>query len=224
MTPELLASGFMQYVVFLLSTTCHEAAHALAAKMGGDMTAFEGGQVTLNPLPHIKREPFGMVLMPLLGIFTGSGLIGWASAPYDPLWSIRHPKRAGLMSLAGPAANFALAIAAGLALRIGMSTGVLSRGNLDGSLAEGIAAVLGTFFTLNLLLGVFNLLPFPPLDGYGALSLLTSEDGARKLMEWRFKFRGFAILGLVLGWRIVDQIYQPLLQLGINLIYPTSRL
>ncbi len=210
----------MQYVVFLLSTTCHEAAHALAAKMGGDMTAFEGGQVTLNPLPHIKREPFGMVLMPLLGIFAGGGLIGWASAPYDPLWSIRHPKRAGLMSLAGPAANFTLAILAGLALHIGLATGSLSRGNLDGSMAEGIAAVLSTFFTLNLLLGVFNLLPFPPLDGYGALSLFTSEEGARKLVEWRFKFRGIAILGLVLGWRIVDTIYQPLLQFGINLIYP----
>ncbi len=220
MTPELFASGFMQYVVFLLSTTCHEAAHALAAKMGGDMTAFEGGQVTLNPLPHIKREPFGMVLMPLLGIFAGGGLIGWASAPYDPLWSIRHPKRAGLMSLAGPAANFTLAILAGLALHIGLATGALSRGNLDGSMAEGIAAVLSTFFTLNLLLGVFNLLPFPPLDGYGALSLFTSEEGARKLVEWRFKFRGIAILGLVLGWRIVDTIYQPLLQFGINLIYP----
>jgi hypothetical protein len=220
MTPELFASGFMQYVVFLLSTTCHEAAHALAAKIGGDMTAFEGGQVTLNPLPHIKREPFGMVLMPLLGIFAGGGLIGWASAPYDPLWSIRHPKRAGLMSLAGPAANFTLAILAGLALHIGLATGALSRGNLDGSMAEGIAAVLSTFFTLNLLLGVFNLLPFPPLDGYGALSLFTSEEGARKLVEWRFKFRGIAILGLVLGWRIVDTIYQPLLQFGINLIYP----
>ena len=62
MNPELLVFGLVQYVVFLLSTTCHEAAHALAAKMGGDMTAFEGGQVTLNPLPHVRREPFGMVV------------------------------------------------------------------------------------------------------------------------------------------------------------------
>lgn len=219
MNPDLLATGFLQYVVFLLSTTCHEAAHAVVAKMGGDMTAFEGGQVTLNPLPHIKREPFGMVLMPLLGIFTGSGLIGWASAPYDPLWSIRHPKRAGLMSLAGPAANFTIAILAGLALRIGLVTKTLGQYAQPGSPAEGVSAVLSTFFTLNLLLGIFNLLPFPPLDGYGALSLFTSEEGARRLMEWRFKFRGIAILGLVLGWRVVDMFYQPALQFGIGLIY-----
>ncbi|MBA0083924.1 MAG: hypothetical protein HRJ53_02915, partial [Acidobacteria bacterium Pan2503] len=55
-SPELLALGFIWYVVFLFSTTCHEAAHALVAKMGGDETAFLGGQVTLNPVPHIQRE------------------------------------------------------------------------------------------------------------------------------------------------------------------------
>src|SRR5215472_13960327 len=64
--PEELAFGFIQYVVFLLSTTCHEGAHALTAKWGGDTTALEGGQVSLSPLPHIRREPFGMVIMPLL--------------------------------------------------------------------------------------------------------------------------------------------------------------
>ena len=65
MNPDQLAFGFLEYVVFLLSTTCHEASHALVAKWGGDTTALEGGQVSLNPLPHIKREPFGMVIVPL---------------------------------------------------------------------------------------------------------------------------------------------------------------
>ena len=65
MNPDQLAFGFLEYVVFLLSTTCHEASHSLVAKWGGDTTALEGGQVSLNPLPHIRREPFGMVIMPL---------------------------------------------------------------------------------------------------------------------------------------------------------------
>jgi len=60
-TPELIALGFIWYVVFLFSTTCHEAAHALAAKIGGDPTAAHGGQVSLNPIPHIRRSPVGMV-------------------------------------------------------------------------------------------------------------------------------------------------------------------
>ena len=83
-SPDLLALGFIWYVVFLFSTTCHEAAHALAAKIGGDETAFLGGQVTLNPVPHIQREPWGMVIIPILMLVLTHSVIGWASAPYDP--------------------------------------------------------------------------------------------------------------------------------------------
>ncbi len=123
MTPEQLAFGFLEYVVFLLSTVCHEGSHSLVAKWGGDTTALEAGQVSLNPLPHIKREPFGMVIVPLLGIAFGTGLIGWASAPYNPAWSQQHPKRAAWMSLAGPAANFTIALLAGIAMRLGLAVG-----------------------------------------------------------------------------------------------------
>src|SRR5437762_123307 len=66
MNAELLGLGVMWYVVFLFSLTCHEASHALAAKLGGDLTAFHGGQVTLNPIPHMRREPFGTIVFPLL--------------------------------------------------------------------------------------------------------------------------------------------------------------
>ncbi len=96
---------------------------ALVAKWGGDTTALEGGQVSLNPLPHIRREPFGMVIMPLIGIATMTGLIGWASAPYNAKWAMEHPKHAARMSLAGPAANFGLAILAGIVMRVGLATG-----------------------------------------------------------------------------------------------------
>src|SRR5260370_33963649 len=63
---EFLIAGVVWYVVFLLSTTCHETAHAWAAKLGGDLTAFHGGQVSLDPIPHIRPEPFCMVICPLL--------------------------------------------------------------------------------------------------------------------------------------------------------------
>jgi hypothetical protein len=77
MTTEFLAIGVLWYVVFLLSTTAHEASHALVAKLGGDPTAFHGGQVTLDPLPHIRREPFGMVLIPILSYATGGWMMAW---------------------------------------------------------------------------------------------------------------------------------------------------
>src|SRR6188472_3904069 len=121
--PDLL-SGLIYYVVFLLSATVHEAAHALAAKLGGDLTAFHGGQVSLDPLPHIRREPFGMVLFPILSYLTGGWMMGWASAPYDPYWAQRHPRRAAWMSLAGPAANFTLVVLAALLIHAGIGMGV----------------------------------------------------------------------------------------------------
>jgi Zn-dependent protease len=228
MNPDQLAFGFIQYVVFLLSTTCHEAAHAFVAMRGGDTTAFEGGQVSLNPIPHIRREPFGMVIMPLLGIASGTGLIGWASAPYDPLWSQQHPKRAAWMSLAGPATNFSIAIIAAILMRVGLLTGAFTPGPPSTShivgasvpgVTEGIATILSVFFSLNILLGCFNLLPFPPLDGYGVLGLFTSEAGALKLQQWRVQFRSFAIIGLLLGWRLIDSVYYPMLRIALHLVY-----
>src|SRR5580692_4902334 len=121
---DTLALGFAWYVVFLLSTTCHEAAHALAAKLGGDLTAFHGGQVSIDPIPHIRREPFGMVVFPILSYFLGGWMMGWASAPYDPYWAQRHPHRAAWMSLAGPGANFTLAILAAVGIHAGIWMGV----------------------------------------------------------------------------------------------------
>jgi len=84
LSPEMLVMGFISYVVFLFSTTCHEASHALVAKLGGDSTAALGGQVSLNPIPHIRRSLFGMVVFPIASFLLSGGMIGWASAPYDP--------------------------------------------------------------------------------------------------------------------------------------------
>src|SRR5260370_7999852 len=91
LSPAMLMTGFISYVVFLFSTTCHEAAHAFVAKMGGDTTAALGGQVSLNPIPHIRRSPFGMVVIPIVSFLFSGGMIGWARAPYDPPSDPPHP-------------------------------------------------------------------------------------------------------------------------------------
>src|SRR5260221_13353403 len=120
---QLLAYGFVWYVAFLFSTTCHEAAHALVAKLGGDETAAEGGQVTLNPIPHIRRSPYGMVLVPIVSFLLGGWMIGWASAPFDPAWQRQYPRRSAWMALAGPSANFALILLAWLSILVGIVIG-----------------------------------------------------------------------------------------------------
>src|SRR6202167_1020297 len=126
MAPYFIALGVIWYIVFLFSTTCHEGAHSLVARLGGDPSAFHGGQASLNPLPHIRRSPFGMVVVPILTyILPPHWMFGWASAPYDPAWQRQYPRRAAWMALAGPAANFTLAILAAVGIRAGMALGYL---------------------------------------------------------------------------------------------------
>jgi len=164
LSTELLAFGFIWYIAFLFSTTCHEAAHALVAKIGGDTTAASGGQVTLNPVPHIQREPWGMVVIPLISfaLSKGQSMFGWASAPYDPHWERRHPHRAALMALAGPATNYLLMFLAVIGFRLGTAMHWIGSDPATGR-RDFPSVVLLVFFTLNLLLGTFNLSTCCPL-------------------------------------------------------------
>jgi Zn-dependent protease len=231
MNLDLIALGVLWYFVFLFSLTCHEAAHALAAHRGGDPTAAKGGQVTLNPLPHIRREIFGTIIVPILSYVLGGWMIGWGSAPYDPQWSYRHPHRAAWMALAGPAANILLMLVAVLGIRIGILTGALvapesarftrvvaaaHRGPL-----EGVAIFLSILFSLNLLLALFNLLPIPPLDGHGAICLLFTEDFARRFTA-ATKNPSLAMIGLLVCWKVFGYLFDPLFRLALNVLYPEA--
>jgi len=206
--PELIALGFIWYVAFLFSTTCHEAAHALAAKIGGDDTAFAGGQVSLNPVPHIQREPMGMVVVPILSLIATGSLFGWASAPYNPDWARNHPRRAAWMALAGPATNYTLMLIAALALRLGWHYGWLHEDPQTGN-PDFATSVLSAFFSLNLLLGTFNLLPVPPLDGSTAIMLLMGDTSAKRYLDW-LRGNSYAMLGLLLGIVAFRYIYAPI--------------
>jgi Zn-dependent protease len=223
----------MWYVVFLLSTTCHEAAHAWVAKLGGDRTAFHGGQVSLDPIPHIRREPFGMVIFPIISYIAGGWMMGWASAPYDPYWAQRHPRRAAWMALAGPGANLTLAIIAAIAIHIGIWTGIFRNPDSAGfttivaaaqpGAVEGAATLVSILFSLNLLLCVFNLLPLPPLDGFSAVGILMTDHAAAKFHEAGMKMRGFSLVGLLIAWRIFNPIFDPIFTLSLNVLYPGHR-
>src|SRR5271154_4621379 len=184
LTPQMLTIGFISYVVFLFSTTCHEAAHAFVAKLGGDENAAQGGQVSLNPIPHIRRSPYGMVVFPLLSFFLlGGSMIGFASAPYDPNWERQHPRRSAWMALAGPATNFILMIIAVIALRVGAAFHLLEWNTFNGP--SGFVAIsFYILFSLNLLLGIFNLIPAPPLDGSTAIMLFMSNQTAQKYLDF----------------------------------------
>ena len=215
LTPDLLVFGFIWYVAFLFSTTCHEASHALAAKLGGDDTAARGGQVTLNPIPHIRREPWGMVVIPILSFVFAQTMIGWASAPFNPEWERRYPRRSAWMALAGPAANFTLMMIAAILIRIGRADGWFH------PMAAGQPSMLGTvlsvFFALNLLLGVFNLLPVPPLDGSTGIMVFMPNSTAHSYLDWlrSTPYRSLGLLAAILGFRY---LYGPIESFATNLL------
>ncbi len=223
MSFDFLALLPLWYVAFLFSTVCHEAAHALVAKWGGDRTAYAGGQVTLDPLPHIRREPFGLVVIPILSLLTSQSMWGWGSAPFDPFWQIRYPRRAALMALAGPTTNFLLAIVAAVAMHVGIAAGLflpvgaLSVASLHGGLLEGLGQFVTILLQLNILLGVFNLLPFPPLDGYSVMGLFLPEDVFLKFLEF-VRSPGFSLIGLLVALQVLPYLVTPVMIFAARLI------
>lgn len=227
MDMDLLAKLPLWLAAFLLSLTCHEAAHAVAGRLGGDSTA--AAQVTLDPLPHIRREPIGTIVIPIASFLLQGGgwMIGWASAPYDPQWAKRHPKRAAGMAAAGPAANFVLALLAAIGMRIGLATGYFTLPTDGLSLetlavapsgfAQGLALFASVLFSINLILGCFNLIPLPPLDGYAIVPLVLTD---RMRDKWFGLFSGGgALMGLLLAWIVFARAMPPVLDTAIRWLY-----
>jgi Zn-dependent protease len=226
------AAGLLWYFVFLYSTVCHEAAHAWAALRLGDDTAYRGGQVSLDPVPHIRREPVGMVVFPILTFFMSGGkggMMGWASAPYDPAWALRHPRHAAWMALAGPATNLLLVIAAGLAIRVGLEAGwfrVPGRFTFadivqpvaDGGVAQFAAMFLGVVFSLNLLLMAFNLIPLPPFDGASAPLLFLSGRSAEAWQQMMWN-PALQLVSFIVAYKGFGVVFPPILTAGVNLLY-----
>ena len=137
--------------VFIVSLTLHELAHALVAYRLGDRTTKEMGRLTLNPIAHM--DPLGSLIL-VVTYFGGSFLFGWAKpVPVDPR-NLRTSPQVGmaLVGAAGPASNFVIALIAGA---------VWAHNELTGDTAKIVAYTI----TVNVILGVFNLFPIPPLDG-----------------------------------------------------------
>lgn len=144
-------------IILIFSIIIHEIAHGYMAEWFGDPTARMAGRLTLNPVPHI--DPLGSIILPALLLIgsAGSFAFGWAKpVPYNP-YNLRNFKWGTIwVGLAGVLANMALAIIFGLMLRYSVELGITD---------VAFAKMLATIVFLNIVLAVFNMIPFPPLDG-----------------------------------------------------------
>jgi Zn-dependent protease len=223
-----LAYGIAWYIVFILSAIIHEAAHAWAAKWGGDLTAYSGGQASLNPLPHFKREPFGMIILPLISVFLIGWPFGYASTPYSAEWAYNNPRKAAWMGLAGPAANLLVVIICFAFIKVGIQTGIFMQPDsvsfrhivdpgLEGSWT-GLSIFISMFFTMNLILLVLNLMPFPPLDGSAIITFFLHDEAARKYQVIT-KNPLFGLVGLFLAWIAFSPLFELIFVGSINVVY-----
>jgi len=234
MPPLDYVEGLIWYFVFVYTTVLHEAGHAWAALRLGDDTAYQGGQVSLDPTPHIKREPFGMVIVPILSWFLNVTMMGWASAPYDPRWATRHPRRAAWMSMAGPAANVVLLVGTALLIHAGLHARVFAipdtfhiahivEAQPGAKIWDFCATLLSIAFSLQVILIPFNLLPLPPLDGSALPLFFLSESACEKYQEvlWNPTMRLF---GIIVAWQLYGRIFPDIFGFALRLLYPGSLL
>jgi Zn-dependent protease len=159
-----------------------------------------------------------MLIVPILSYLSSGWMIGWASAPYNSAWAEQYPKRAALMALAGPVANFAIALVSWCGLKLGLLAGIFIPGNgwrfsdtvvpVEPGIWTVVAVLLGISFSLNVLLGVFNLLPLPPLDG-SALPLFVLHGEMARVYQRLSRSPLPAFLGLVIAWQFFPKIYRP---------------
>lgn len=208
------------FVVFLFSLSFHEAAHAWTSERFGDDTGRHQGRITLNPIAHI--DPIGTILFPLIAMFTSVPLLGWAKpVQTNPLlW--RDKTRANIsVSAAGPISNFILMAVAFIVLKALILAGtlkfnpalrtiyeVLTPAADQPAFMQPLSMFLTVMLMLNLALGVFNLIPIPPLDGSHVLEELLPYQMAQAYEQLRPY--GFLLLMALLYLGALSFIFQPI--------------
>jgi Zn-dependent protease len=182
-------------------------------------------------MPHIRRSPIGMVVVPILTYIQLGWMVGFASVPFNPDWGRSHPRRQAFMSLAGPCANLILAAIALGAIRALLAAHVFqyAEGAASAQYVEAVhggahsplgalAFGLGVMLKLNVVLFLFNLIPVPPLDGAGVLSGFF-PDSLGSLYDRMRQSPAFELLGLLLAWYLFPYVARPAFGLVSNLLY-----
>ena len=202
-----LREALIFFGCLVVAVILHEISHGVVALWFGDDTAKRAGRLTLNPIPHI--DPFGSIILPAMGALTGLPVIGFAKpVPVNPA-RLRHPRRdLVFVSLAGPFTNFLLCVLGAVLARWMFAQGRGIGGTFDETTGDLLLEIVFFFALINLLLGLFNLLPIPPLDGSALIERVLPADW---LPAW-YRFRPYGILvlfALVFFTGVISTIVSP---------------
>jgi len=221
---NLVSHLIIYMVVLLMAISCHEAGHAWMSYKYGDDTAFMLGRVTLNPVSH--TDPIGTLLIPIISFVLGSvggalasiPLIGWGKpTPVNPRKWSKYKQANVMVSIAGIGANLILTVIGFVIFKALLETGAINGTNADTGLIKVIVIFFQYMIMLNVSLAVFNLLPFPPLDGSKVLATFLPESfqPVFNLLEQY----GFLILMLLIYWGLIGIIIRPVFMFVNYLLY-----
>jgi Zn-dependent protease len=221
-----VVEAFFQIVVLLFAISVHESAHAWMANRLGDPTAKMLGRVSLNPIVHI--DPFGTILMPAMLILLGFPPFGWAKPTPVDNRNFRNPVRDDILTaVAGPVSNFLTALISVIALAFILhgSTSGIDRLFRGADVSAPLAKLFEAAILINVVLGVFNLIPLPPLDGSHVIRHFLSYNALR--VYDRIGYFGLVIVMFVLpmiGFPIISILISPVLQFFYALLGLFSRI
>jgi Zn-dependent protease len=205
---QLIQTISLAAIPVLFAITLHEAAHGYVARHFGDMTAYQQGRITLNPLRHI--DPVGTILVPLLSLMFSGILFGWAKPVPVNFAALRHPKKDMLwVAIAGPASNLVMALGWALLYKMAWMFP-------ENYFAEPMLGMAEIGILINVVLMVLNLFPLPPLDGGRvAVSMLPHRQA---YMLAKIEPYGMFILIFLLITNILGQILWPLVRMVTEVI------
>ena len=201
MSPEKVLEVVIQIVVLLFAVSFHESAHGWMALRCGDTTARDLGRITLNPLKHL--DPVGSLLFPVLLAFSGLPVFGWARPVPVSLRGVPNPRRANLLiSGIGPLSNLVLAV--------GFAVGVFALRPMVAAKNDALYPFLLIAFlsvVVNVSLAVFNLIPIPPLDGFGVVESLAPTN-LYPAIFWLRRY-GFLLLFVAMFTGLLGLVMNP---------------
>ena len=205
---QLIQTIALAAIPILFAITLHEAAHGYVARHFGDMTAYREGRISLNPMRHI--DPVGTILLPLLTLWMGGVLFGWAKPVPVNFGALRNPKKDMLwVAIAGPASNLVMALGWAALYKLAVMFS-------ENSFADAALGMAMWGIKINVVLMVLNLIPLPPLDGGRVAVSLLPHPQAMQLAK--LEPYGMFILIILAITPVLNLILSPLVSLSFKMI------